>query len=270
MGWANQFVFRDPGQLCQMDAILEMFCQAPSKLESDSCFPNSSGAGNGDEGAFVEQSLDFAMVRRASGQGGQGKRRAGRGRSLHLRRSCFGTRRHWFFCDHSIAEPELGPDHAAICAQRSPNGRHLGLKIVFFDGDPGPDGIEKLILRHQLAVGLREHPKHIEGTRADSDFHTIAQEQAQSRKNAVASEIDALVVAILPLRTEDFAPGLVDAGPLGDRTDLQFLEYFARGWVGCPGSHRCFFLSSSAHVCSKKAAGAGDLPETGPNSRTNW
>jgi hypothetical protein len=175
-GWANQFVFRDLGHLCQMDTILEMFCQAPSKLGSDSCFPNSSGAGNGDEAAFVEQSLDFAVVRRASEQGGQGKRQAGRVQSVHLRRSCFGTRRLLVLCDQSIAASELGPDHVAICAQRSPNSRHLGLKIVFFDDDPGPDDIDKLILRHQLTVGLHEHPKHIEGARADVDFHTIAQE----------------------------------------------------------------------------------------------
>lgn len=175
-GWANQFVFRYLGHLYQMDTILEMFCRASSKLESDSCFPNSSGAGNGDEAAFVEESLDFAVVRRASEQGGQGKRQAGRGQSVHLRRSCFGTRRLLFLCDQSIAEPELGPDHAAICAQRSPNGRHLGLKIVFFDDDPRPDDIDKLILRHQLAVGLHQHPKYIEGACADVDFHTIAQE----------------------------------------------------------------------------------------------
>src|ERR1700758_5307157 len=179
-----------------------MFCQPPSKVERASCFPNSSAAGNGDEAAFVEQSLEFAVVRRASEQGGQEKRQVGWGQSLNLRRSCIGTRRHLFLCDQPIAEPELGSDHAAICAQRSPNGRHLGLKIVFLDNDPGPDGIDKLILRHQLAVSLHKHPKHIEGARADADFHAVAQEEAQSRKDAVASEINALVVAILPLRTE--------------------------------------------------------------------
>src|SRR3984893_10662952 len=60
----------------------------------------------------------------SSEQGGQGKRRAGRGQSLHLRRSCFGMRRLLVLCDQSISASELGPDHVAICPQRSPNGRH--------------------------------------------------------------------------------------------------------------------------------------------------
>jgi hypothetical protein len=67
-------------------------------------------------------------------------------------RSCFGMRRLLFLCDQSIAVTQLGPDHAASCAQRPPDGRHLGLKIVFFDDDPGPDGIEELRL-HWLESG---------------------------------------------------------------------------------------------------------------------
>ena len=48
--------------------VLKMSRQASSELKSDSCFPNSSGAGNCDETAFVEQSLDFAKLKGASEQ----------------------------------------------------------------------------------------------------------------------------------------------------------------------------------------------------------
>jgi hypothetical protein len=58
-----------------METILEMFCQAPSKLDSDSLFPKSFGAGNGDAAAFFERSLDFELVRRASVQGVKGRGR---------------------------------------------------------------------------------------------------------------------------------------------------------------------------------------------------
>src|ERR1700753_1122384 len=92
-GCANQSVFRDIDHLSQMKTIPKMFCQASSKLESDSCLPNSFGVRNCDAVAFVEQSLAFAVVRPASAQEARGKRQTGRRRSLQLRLSCFGMTR---------------------------------------------------------------------------------------------------------------------------------------------------------------------------------
>ncbi|NKJ39374.1 hypothetical protein [Rhizobium sp. SG570] len=116
-------------------------------------------------------------------------------RSPIFRKFGFGAGQVLTVSGQPIAETELGPNHATIRTKRPPNGRHLGLEVVLFYDNARPNGVDELIFRNEFTARLDENPENIERARADVDLKSVAQDQAQARKDAIATEIDAFVVA---------------------------------------------------------------------------
>jgi len=94
------------------------------------------------------------------------------------------------YANEPVAAPEFCADEIAVRAERFAQRGDLNLEVLFRHNNARPHPAEQLSFRDELAVGLQQDQKEVEGASAKLDRNTVGEQPPPAQQYAETAEFD--------------------------------------------------------------------------------